>query len=145
MKIEKTHKKTDVWSIVSPERKSLIRLRLLAIRNRSWFKVLSFSKRRFIDAVIQCVDRIRSNTLLSLLRPIVERLLKAIGGIQVLIGKIAYGMLSFGRIQAQRISKIALVWGNKHGEKWAKDEDFIRYLTIMELNNNSMFQISDTF
>lgn len=91
--------------------------------------------------MIQTLERIRSSLLLGLLKPLTERLLQAIGGTRGLVGELAYGMQNFGRPLAQRISKIATQWGNKFASKWANDEDFMRYVTVLELNSNAFFRV----
>jgi len=133
----------EVWSSIPSERKGLIKLRQKAIRNKSWFRVLSLPQRRLIDAVIMTVDKIRSRILLEVLRPILETLLEAIGGIQALIGKVAYRMMTVGRVLAEKISKVAYAWGIENAKKWAEDEHFIKYLTIVDINNIPMFQVGD--
>lgn len=124
-------------------RQFLLKLKQKSIRsNNAWFKVLSLDKRRFIEAVIQTVDRIQSSLLLKLMTELAEKLLNAIGGIPTLIGKIPYGMINYGLPLAKRISTVAQSWGNQTAQQWANDEGFIRYLTILDVNNLSMFRVS---
>lgn len=119
----------------------LLRLKKQSIRrNNSWFRVLSLENRRFIDAVIQTLERIRSSLLLGLLKPLTEKLLQAIGGTRGLVGELAFGMQNFGYPLTQRISKIAAQWGNKLALQWANDEDFTRYVTVLELNSFPFFR-----
>ena len=114
----------------------LSRLKQKAIRiNNSWYRILSLEKRRFIDAVIQTVNKIRSPLLLKILTAHVEKLLRAIGGIRGLIGNLAYGMQNIGQPLAKKMSIIAQKWGNKTAAKWANDAGFIRYLTVIGMNN----------
>ena len=103
--------------------------------NNSWYRVLNLEKRRFVDAVIQTVNKIRSTLLLKILTAVVEKLLRAIGGIRGLIGNLAYGMQNIGQPLAQKISVIAKKWGNNTAAKWANDTGFIRYLTVIGMNN----------
>ncbi|XHH08898.1 MAG: hypothetical protein ACFCUE_15245 [Candidatus Bathyarchaeia archaeon] len=121
----------------------LSKLKQKSIRsNNSWFRVLSLDKRRFIDAVIQTVDRIQSALLLKLMTELSEKLLNAIGGIPALIGRIPYGMITYGAPLARRVSITAQAWGNKTAKLWVNDETFIRYLTVIDQNNLPMFRIS---
>jgi hypothetical protein len=123
-------------------RKFLSKLKQKSIRsNNSWYRVLSLDKRRFIDAVIQTVDKIRSSLLLKILTRFVEKLFRAIGGIRGLIGSLAYDMQNFGHPLAQRISVIAAKWGNRLAAAWSNDEGFIRYLTVIDMNNLPIFRI----
>jgi hypothetical protein len=136
----------DIASMIKQGgRRFLVKLKQKAIRsNNSWFKTLSLEKRRFIDAVIQTVDRIQSSLLLKLMTELAEKLLSAIGGLPSLIGKIRYSMISFGYPLAQKVSSIAKNWGYMAAQKWAKDEGFIRYLTVNEVNNLPMYRASGT-
>ena len=123
-------------------RKFLSKLKQKSIRsNNSWYRVLSMDKRRFIDAVIQTVDKIRSSLLLKILTGFVEKLFRAIGGIRGLIGNFAFEMQNFGYPLAQRISVIAAKWGNNLAANWSNDEGFIRYLTVIDMNNLPIFRI----
>ncbi len=125
-------------------RKFLSKLKQRSIRsNNSWYRVLCVDKRRFIDAVIQTVDKIRSSLLLKILTGFVEKLLCAIGGIRGLIGNFAFEMQNFGYPLAQRISVIATKWGNNLAATWSNDEGFIRYLTVIDMNNLLIFKVSN--
>lgn len=75
-------------------RKFLSQLKQKALRQNSWFRVLSFDKRRLIDAVIQTVNNIHSSLLLKILTPLANKLLQAIGGMRGLMGKLAFDMES---------------------------------------------------
>jgi nuclear transport factor 2 (NTF2) superfamily protein len=124
-------------------RQFLIKLKQKAIRsNNSWFKILSLEKRRFIDAVIQTVDRIQSSLLLKLVSDLADKLLRAIGGMQAFMGNVRYSMINYGYPLAQKISLIAQNWGNSTARKWATDEGFIMYLSVSEINNLPMYQSS---
>jgi hypothetical protein len=124
-------------------RKFLTTLKQKALRvNNSWFRVLPLDKRRFIDAVIQTLDRVKSALLIKILTPLAEKLLQAIGGIRGLMGQLFYNMQTYGQPLAQRISAVAAKWGNKLASNWAFDVAFIRYLTVIDMNNLSMFKIS---
>ena len=136
---------TDISTMIRHgRRKFLSKLKQKSIRsNNSWYRVLSLDKRRFIDAVIQTVDKIRSSLLLKLLTGLATKLLSAIGGIRTLIDNLPYGMQNFGHPLAQRISIIATKWGNNLAAKWANDEGFIRYLTVIDMNNLPIFRVSN--
>ena len=123
-------------------RTALEELKQKARYNRVWFKVLRWGERRFIDAVILAVDRIQSPLLLRLLTPLIDKLLRALGGIRALIGEVSYRMITVGRPLALRISKIAQAWGNLEARSWASDEGFVKYLTITSINQNPMWRMS---
>lgn len=127
----------EVWDLIRPERDSLARLKRASIRQRSWFTELNWKQRRFIDAVIVTVDRIHSRFLLRILAPLVERLLKAMGGTLregalVLMGEGAYRIM---KGVAERIVRIAQKWGNNSAHKWL-DDTFVKYLIVMNLPRN---------
>lgn len=125
-------------------RKFLLALKQKALRvNNSWYRVLSVEKRRFIDAVIQTVDRVLSPLLLKILVNYTQKLLQAIGGIRTLVGNLAYNMQHFGYTLAQKISMIAKRLGNMRASAWANDEGFIRYLTVIDINNLPIFKVSN--
>lgn len=122
--------------ILSGGRKFLCTLKQKALRrNNAWYSVLTFEKRRFIEAVIETVDKIRSSLLLKILTSITQKLLGAIGGVRTLIGEVSYGILNYGFPLAQKISKIGQSWGNNSAKNWASDKGFVKYLTIINLNN----------
>ena len=127
----------EVWDLIRPDRASLKRLKQVSVRNRSWFTVLSWKQRRFIDAVIMTVDRIRSLLLLRVVAPIVRKLLVAIGG-DLRSG--ALSLMGEGAIKvmkgvAEKIVQVAEKWGNKSARKWLQ-ESFFKYLAVMNLPQN---------
>jgi hypothetical protein len=111
--------------------------------NNSWYRVLSLDKRRLIECVIQTVNKIQSSLLLKILTPLAGKLLQAIGGMCGLMGKLAFGMQNFGHPLAKNISAIAKNWGNNMAERWANDEGFIRFLTVLDMNDLPIFRVSN--
>lgn len=132
----------NILGLIRSGRSALAILKQKAVRNRSWFKVLRLEDRRFLDAVMGTVRRVRSATLLDLLEPLVKKLLDAIGGVRALIGEVSYRTRITGTLLAQRISRIAQSWGNKNAEVWATDERFMRYLAVVDMNNIPVFRVS---
>jgi len=143
----------SVWNLISADRNSLLKLKRISLRNGSWFRMLSWEKRRLFDAVIVVVRRIRSSLLLKILAPSIMKLLGALGGsvrrnpvkeevlkgALTLMDKAAYVMM---KTVAERISLIAQSWGNKQASTWPKDRDFIKYLITMYLPKNGNVPIS---
>jgi len=128
----------EVWDLVHPDRGSLDRLKRMSIRNRCWFSVLTASERKFLDAVVMTVDRIRSPLLLRVLAPLVRKLLTAVAGdarsgALSLMREAAYMMM---KSVAEKIVGIAQGWGNKSAREWLEDPGFIKYLTVMSLSRN---------
>ena len=141
----------DIWDYISPERRSLLRLKRLSLRGRVWFKILSFENRRLIDAVIAVVEKVRSSLLLKILAPLIKKLLGALGGaplkrepgnIEVLRGafslmdKAAYKVVRF---IAKRISLIAQGWGYREASNWPEERSFLNFLIVKYLPRNGNF------
>lgn len=122
-----------IWDILPPTREALARVRLKALRCGVWFKKLNRNERMFMELVIRVTDRVRSFLLAKLLSRVVKNLLEAMGGMQALIGEVAHKMRDGMRL-AQKLSRIAVGWGNKSAAKWSEEPSFVRYLTIMCLN-----------
>ncbi len=126
---------SKTWLEFHPSRYLLLRIRKKSRRDGSWFKRLDTKQRRFLDLVIYVVmDKVRSLLLCKALMPIIAKLISGMGGIQAVIGDIRYGMINEGRHLAERISRIAHSWGNRSAIFWAKNKDFIQYLTVVEKN-----------
>jgi hypothetical protein len=124
-------------------RRFLLNLKQKSIRtNNIWFRTLSIDKRRYIDAVIQTLDKIKSPLILKILTPLARKLIQALGGTSGLLGKLAYGIQSFGQPQAQKISKIAYSWGNKKALSWANETGFMRFLVVIDMNDLPIFKVS---
>lgn len=116
--------------------KYLLRLKREALRRRVWFRALSALERGLVDSVIRVVDKPRSFKLIMALARIVVKVKMA------LRSRIEALMEHVGRPLAKKISMIALKWGNVSARKWAEDEGFIRYLTIVDMNNIPGFRLS---
>ena len=123
----------EVWGRIPPTREALVRVKLKALRCGVWFKALSRNERIFVELVIRVTDRVRSFLLAKLLSRIVKKLLEVMGGVKAVIGEVAYKMRDGLRL-AQKLSRIALGWGNRSAAKWLEDPGFVQYLTIMCLN-----------
>jgi len=113
--------------MLSLDSRYLARVRLEALRRHVWFKALSSLERGLVDFVIRVVDRPRSPKLIEALARIIVKVKK------VMISPLRRLMEQVGKPLARRISMIALRWGNRSAAEWARDEGFIRYLTIMNL------------
>jgi len=126
-----------IWDLIQPNRNSLKKLKQISIRNRSWFRMLSWTQRRFIDAIIMVTERIRSLLVLRILAPLVRKLLVAVEG-DATSGALALmveGAYKIVKIIAEKIVQTAQKWGNKSALKWL-DDSFIRYLIVMNLPQN---------
>ena len=119
-------------AILTPMR--LMSLKRRALRKRVWFKVLDRAERAIMDLTIQIVREIRSQTLKEMLMTISEKLMEAMKS------QVAKLTETIGRVLARRIARLAFSWGNREALKWAKNPNFIRYLTIIEINTPEIFK-----
>lgn len=115
----------------------LSRLIKQAQRGGVLFKCLKVAEYMFVRLVVKLTSEVRSFILARALAPIVKRLVEALQGARDLmvkvLGEVNYWMREAGRALAERLAKVAVSWGNKSALKWVNDEGFIRYLTIMNL------------
>lgn len=107
----------------------LLMIKSLAIRRRIWFRVLSRLERGLIDLTLKVTNRVRSRVLAKALYSIVRRLLEALESM------VDQMMWKIGAPLVKKLSLIAQKWGNKAAGNWSLDMSFIRFLTIMHLNN----------
>lgn len=116
----------------------LARLRFEALRRHVWFKALSNLERGLVEFVIRTINKPRSLKLIMVLARIVVKVKKS------MMSSLRRLMEEVGRPLAKKISIIALSWGNKSAVKWAEDESFIKYLTIINVNSPPEFKVSET-
>ena len=102
----------------------LAQTRKLALRRGVWFKTLSRVERGMIDLTLQCVDRIKSGKLAKLLTAITDKLQSAMESI------FDRRVRTIGVPLAQKISRIAVGWGNLSAKSWASDLLFAFFLTM---------------
>ncbi len=98
-------------------RKCLVELKNKALRNRTWYRVLSRLERGLVDLTIKWVYQVRSVRLEQVLRKILGKLVLAMGNRMV-------RCLAKGRDLASRISKIVFEWGNAGAREWRDDLAF---------------------
>jgi hypothetical protein len=121
-----------------PLRRSVLcRLLRVAQRGGFLFRCLKACEVKFVRLVVALAERVRSFVLARAIAPIVKKLLEALKGSRELmisvLGEVAYWMKEGGRGLAEKISGIAVEWGNRSAVKWSRDLGFIRYLTVMNL------------
>jgi hypothetical protein len=108
--------------------RQMLNVRTKAMRKGVWFKVLTRSERACMDLAIKVIERVRSRLLLNVLSTIMKKLEDALESpIRRLIQEI-------GSQLASKMSQIAQKWGNKSAARWAKELDFMLYLTIDHMN-----------
>lgn len=106
----------------------LNKIKRKALRRKVWFKALNRMERALIDLVIRVVERVRSPKLAKIVARILEKLREAL---KTRIEKL---METVGRNIARKHAECAYSWGYKDALTWSEDTDFIRYLTIVEMN-----------
>jgi hypothetical protein len=114
----------------------LVLVRRKAWRKRVWFKVLNSVERGLVSLTIRCVEHVRSSTLATMLRRIVERLETA------LKSRVEKSMVTVGWPLAQRLARLAFSWGNQTALNWTFDAKFARHLTIVHMNNSEIYRQS---
>ncbi len=108
-------------------RRALAKLRSRAIRRGVWFRDLRDVERKLLDLTIVVVERVQSARLAELVSPIVERLLRAVGG------RLSCLMRVQGRGLAEKLSRVAQGWGNRSAVRWASDLGFMEYLAVASI------------
>jgi len=119
------------------KRGPLRRLMRLAQRDGPLSRCLSITEYMLVKLVVKVTDRVRSFILARALAPIVKKLLEAIKGfpsyMRYVLGRVRFWMLVRGWREAEEVSRLARSWGNREAHKWAKDEGFAKYLTIINM------------
>jgi hypothetical protein len=113
----------------------LVEARRSALRCGVWFRVLNRIERGILDLTVRCVDRIRSARLAKVVTAILIKLKLAMESAVERLVRVV------GRSLAQKVSSIALSWGNVSASQWAEDPLFARYLAITQMNTHRLFQI----
>lgn len=97
-------------------------------RRGSWYS-LNRVERGILDLTIRYVDEIKSETLTLAVSRIICKILK------MLKSPFLRKAENYGLELADKISKIAVSWGNTCASEWTCDRSFIRYLGVQAINN----------
>jgi hypothetical protein len=108
----------------------LLKMRREALRKRVWFKVLDGTERALLYLVPRCMETPKNPTLIDALAKIIVKIKNA------LKSRMANLVFQIGKPLAEKLSLAAQEWGNKTACKWAADEGFWKYLTIVNLNTS---------
>ena len=95
-----------------------------ALRCGVWFRSLSRVERGIIDLTVKYVDIIKSAILAKVLTAIIVKLQATTESV---VDKL---VRTIGLPLAQKISNIAVSWGNRSASKWADDCAFARFLVF---------------
>ncbi len=111
------------------EKVNLVKMRLRAMRSGVWYRALNRIDRVLVDLTIKVTKTsIKSRSLLT-------QLLSVTTKIEALLeNKLSKTTREYGLPLANKLSKIAQNWGNKHAQNWSSDLDFARYLAVLKLN-----------
>ncbi len=102
----------------------LAKTKKLALRHGHWFRTLSRVERGIIDLTIRYVDNIKSTKLAQVVTAIIVKLQISMES------KAEHLVRTVGLALAQKISEIAVRWGNCLASSWAKDREFARFLVL---------------
>ena len=106
----------------------LAQAKKLALRRGVWFRTLNRVERAIIDLTVQCVDCIKSGKLAKLLTAIMDKLQSAMESIVERLVR------TIGIPLAEKISCIAVGWGNVSAKRWASDLSFAVFLAVAQTN-----------
>lgn len=107
-----------------PSVSMLAQCKRFALRRKVWFRVLNRVERGVIDLTLKCVDIIRSGRLAKVVTAILVKLESATKS------RVDLLVRSLGLPLAQRVSNIAVSWGNFSASTWADDCGFARFLVV---------------
>lgn len=110
-------------------RQGLMKIRVRALRRKVWFRALSIVERGIIDLTIRCVERIRSYALTKAVLAIIDKLLGTLD--EEFLTKAE----RIGREIVEKLSCVALNWGNRNALRWKWNLDFVRFMGIIAVND----------
>jgi hypothetical protein len=115
-------------------KRQLIKLRLRAVRAGVWFKALPRIDRALVDLTIKVASSVRSTTLAQNLLAITRKLEDLLDSSLLRAFRVVALKL------AQKISLLAQKWGSTSAKTWDSDKSFIRFLTVMHINEPKTFK-----
>ncbi len=133
MPLETLSSRVTVSDVISVRR--LVEAKRTALRRGVWFRVLNRVERGVLDLTVRCVDKIESAILAKVVTAILIKLKLAMESTVEKLVRVV------GRSLTQKVSRIALNWGNVSASQWAEDTLFARYLAITQMNTHRLFQI----
>lgn len=107
---------------------ALLRIKQLALRRRIWFKALNHLERGIIDLTVKTVDHIKSSKLAQVVTGILSKLEAAMESLTSRLAR------TIGLPLAQKLSDLAVSWGNSSAREWAHDLAFAKYLAVTKRN-----------
>jgi len=116
----------DTLSLLT--RTQLVKLRLKAKRAGVWFRALPRIDRVLVDLTIRVANNVRSVTLAKNILAVTKKLEG------LLESSLLRAFREVGFRLAQKLSLIAQKWGNISAKNWVSDASFIKFLTVMHVN-----------
>ena len=113
----------------------LSEMRRRAIRKGVWFKALDNVERGILSLTARLVDKVESAVLGVELVKILNKLRDA------LKSGFVKQMEAFGFKRARELAKLALQWGHGAAQVWASDLSYVRYLTLIDMNQPTGFNV----
>lgn len=113
----------------------LVEAKRAALRQGFWFRALDRVERGVLDLTIRYVGNIRSAKLAKMVTAILIKLELAVESVVERMVRVV------GRSLAQKVSRMALSWGNRSASQWAEDISFARYLAVTQMNTPRLFQV----
>jgi len=95
-----------------------------ALRRGVWFRILNRVERGIIDLTVKYVDSIKSSKLAKVVMAIIQKLQISMES------KVEHLVRTVGLALAQKISEIAVRWGNRLASSWAEDREFAKFLVL---------------
>ena len=108
----------------APSVRMLAEAKKIALRHRVWFRLLNRVERGIIDLTVRYVDSIKSVTLAKVVTAIMDKLQCALESVVDRLVR------TVGLPLAQKVSDIAVSWGNTLASMWADDRAFARFLVV---------------
>ena len=111
----------------------MLGVRSKAIRRGVWYRVLDRVERGIIDLTARVVEKVGSSVL-------GVELVKILGKLRgAMKSEFVKHVEEFGIGRARVLTQQALDWGYGGGINWASDIGFVKYLTAMDMNKNTLF------
>ncbi len=104
--------------------KRLVEIKRIALRRGSSYRSLNRIERGIVDLTIRYVDDVKSSKLAKVLTAITNKLESAMENALERLVRVV------GLPLAQKISQIAVNWGNRLAALWATDLSFAKFLAI---------------
>ncbi|MFX0132139.1 MAG: hypothetical protein ACFFDN_00705 [Candidatus Hodarchaeota archaeon] len=110
-------------------------VRRRALRRGVWFSALDSVERGILTLTSRLVDEVRSTELCVELVKILAKIRDA------LRSGFVRRMEEYGLVQARRLSAQAVEWGYTSAKGWASSFDFVRFLTLIDVNRPTGFGV----